>query len=696
MELLSPAGGFDSLVMAVQNGADAVYVGGNIFSARRAAANFDLTELARAADYCHLRGVKLYLAVNTLIKEFELEDMCRYLEEIYRIGVDAVIVQDMGVLRLVKKYLPDLPVNGSTQMTVNSGAGVRELERLGVRRVVLARELSAKEIAAIRAETKAELEVFVHGALCMSYSGQCLMSSMLGGRSGNRGACAQPCRLPYILLENGREITKAMPLLSPKDLCLARRLAEVRECGADSLKIEGRMKSPEYVGMVTRVYRAALDGDASESDVEDMLRFFSRGGSSSGYFDGKKYRAMMDYGTGAKISAGRDLEKKIQNESRGEERQSPVEMEFAARVGEPLYLAAASGGYRAEVIGPEAELAVNRPAERERVRSQLAKLGGTPFYLSEARIELDGRAAVSVGAVNALRREAAEKLGEMISSGYRRDFRAVGAHGGGNTDFEPTASRAGGGDFGKSEQPVLCVQVQTEEQYRAAKKMGIREIYLPYRLYRTGLDKEAVCVLPELPRQGETLDLSGAARVMVNNIGQLEAARGCEILGGHRLNLYNSGAAEQLAAMGAASLTASPELNLKELRQLAENSCVPLEVIAYGRLPLMLMENCVIKSAASCGCGNGRFALRDRKGIDFPILTEDCRNILLNSCPIDMADRLEDIKNLQINRIRLSFTVENPDMCCIIIEGYQKAMAGQKLSPPHFAYTRGHFYRGVM
>lgn len=682
MELLAPAGEFDSLVMAVQNGADAVYAGGNMFSARRSAVNFDLAELTRAVDYCHLRGVKLYLAVNTLVKEFELVDLCRYLEQIYRIGVDAVIVQDMGVLRLIRKFLPELPVNGSTQMTVNSAAGVRELERLGVKRVVLARELSAKEIASIRAETKAELEVFVHGALCMSYSGQCLMSSMLGGRSGNRGACAQPCRLPYTLLENGKAVGKTLPLLSPKDLCLARRLDEVKACGADSLKIEGRMKSPEYVGMVTRVYRAALDGEVSERDVENMLRFFSRGGSSCGYFDGRKFRAMMDYGQSAKISADKELEKQIRSSVRGEGRQSPVRAEFSARVGEPLSLVLTAEACKAEVRGESAEEAINRPADEERVRAQLAKLGGTPFYLSEAKIDLDGRAAVSVGAMNALRREAVEKLSEALCEKYRRAEKAV----------ELSALRRSA----PSQKPILCVQVQNEAQYRAAKRMGADEIYLPYSLYRTGLDKDAVCVLPELPREGVSLDVSDAARVMVNNIGQFETARGCKILGGHRLNLFNCEAAQQLAQLGAETLTVSPELNLKEIRQLAESTDVPLEVIGYGRLPLMLMENCVIKSAHSCGCKEKSYSLRDRKGIDFPIVSQDCRNILLNSCPIYMADRMADIKNLQIERIRLCFTVENPDLCCIIIREYQKALAGQEALPPRFEYTRGHFYRGVL
>ena len=683
MELLAPAGEFDSLVMAVQNGADAVYVGGTMFSARKNAVNFDFPELTRAVDYCHLRGVKLYLAVNTLVKEFELSDLCNYLEEIYRIGVDAVIVQDFGVLSLVRRCLPELSVNASTQMTVNTAEGVRELETLGVSRVVLARELSKEDISSIRSKTTAELEVFVHGALCMSYSGQCLMSSMLGGRSGNRGACAQPCRLPYTLLENGKEVTKTLPLLSPKDLCLAGRLSELEEIGVDSLKIEGRMKSPEYVGMVTRVYRAALSGEASEAEIKDMLRFFSRGGSSYGYFDGKKYRSMMDYGPSAKISADKELEKNLRERLRSENKVNPVTMEFSLSVGEPTKLTISSDKHSVTLSGEAGETAIHRPMEEERIKTQLEKLGGTPFALSGANIKVDGKATVSVSEINRLRREGVDLLSEQLCSSYRRRERKVILP-------ERAMPRK------EAKTPVLCVSVQTEEQYQAAKKMGVSEIYLPYHLYKKGIDMNAVCVLPELPREGQKLDISGAEKVMVGTIGQFDTARGKTIFGGHRLNVYNSEAAEFLKSLGAKSLTISPELNLSEIKQMAEKTCLPLELIAYGRLPLMLMENCIIKSSYRCACVKEKFSLRDRKGVEFPIITEDCRNLLLNSCPIYMADRMDDIKSLQIDRIRLSFTVEKSDLCCIIIDEYQKALSGIKIDPPKFTYTRGHLGRGVL
>lgn len=302
MEILSPAGNFDSLRAAVHYGADAVYVGAQRFSARKSAQNFSDDELNQAVDFCHLRGVKLYLCCNTLMKEEELDDAMHLVYDAYQIGVDALIIQDLGLLKRIRQELPDFPVHASTQMTVVNTAGVNRLTELGVRRVVLAREVSKAQLKEIQKNTQAELEVFVHGALCMSYSGQCLMSSILGGRSGNRGGCAQPCRLPYTLLKNGKPVTKTGSLLCPKDLCLADRITELAELGVASLKIEGRMKSPEYVAMVTQVYKKAAQGGVSQEEISDMLKFFSRGGSCSGYFDGCSFENMMDSGAANKIA----------------------------------------------------------------------------------------------------------------------------------------------------------------------------------------------------------------------------------------------------------------------------------------------------------------------------------------------------------------------------------------------------------
>ncbi|MBR6647112.1 MAG: U32 family peptidase, partial [Clostridia bacterium] len=339
MEILSPAGDFNSLIAAVQNGADAVYVGGSNFSARKSAKNFDDDELKKAIDYCHLRDVKLYVACNTLMKENELKDAFSFLETIYKNGADAVIVQDLGLSRLLSEYLPEMPLHISTQMTVTSADGVNVLaEKFGAKRVVLARELSFSEIKKIKEETKAELEVFCHGALCMSYSGQCLFSSVIGGRSGNRGGCAQPCRLSYSLCENGKKVTKDITLLSPKDLCLAEEIEKLKEIRVDSLKIEGRMKSPEYVAAATRVYSEALKNKADKKEIEKMLSLFSRAGSGKGYFYGRTFDKMMSYSSGGKISADKETKKEVKETYRLEHKKTPISMFFKGETGKHMIL----------------------------------------------------------------------------------------------------------------------------------------------------------------------------------------------------------------------------------------------------------------------------------------------------------------------------------------------------------------------
>ena len=301
MEILSPAGSFESLQAAVNYGADAVYVGGSRFSARSSARNFNDEELLEAVEYCHLRGVKLYVCTNTLLQEGELSGVMDFVRYAYKIGVDALIVQDVGLIRRIRQELPDFPLHGSTQMTVLNHQGVNTLAELGLERVVLAREVTGEGLRSIAQKTNTELEYFVHGALCISYSGQCLMSSILGGRSGNRGGCAQPCRLPYTLLKNGKPISETLPLMCPKDLCLAEQVQVLSKMGISSLKIEGRMKSPEYVAMVTQVYRQALTGNVTDTDIDNMLKFFSRGGSCPGYFNGPTYGGMMDMKDNPKI-----------------------------------------------------------------------------------------------------------------------------------------------------------------------------------------------------------------------------------------------------------------------------------------------------------------------------------------------------------------------------------------------------------
>ncbi len=677
MEILSPAGSFEALCAAVHSGADAVYVGGARFSARKNAQNFTDEELLRAVDFCHVRGVSVYVCCNTLMKDSELSEAMDFIHYAYEIGVDAIIIQDLGLLGLIRRELPDMPVHASTQMTVVNSEGVQLLSELGVKRVVLAREVTGAALKEIAKKTETELEYFVHGALCISYSGQCLMSSLLGGRSGNRGGCAQPCRLPYTLLKDGKPITDHLPLLCPKDLCLADRVQELKDMGIASLKIEGRMKSPEYVGVVTKVYGQAATSGVSDEEIQDMLKFFSRGGSCSGYFDGCTYGNMMDPLGQTKIS--QNLPALSQ-----EKKRVPVTMSFVGKLGEAMTLTMIDkAGCKVTVSGEICQAAHTRPTAKERVEEQLAKLGETPFFAENMDIVLSDGVMIPISALNALRRQAADELEEKIVTSFRR--RKVVA---GNRTVSFSV---------KEKEPELCVEVMTEEQLKAAVSMGIKRIYLPEKLKKFAKEiEEPVLMLGPLSKEGEPAEKLEINDVCVQNIGQLPGMEGHRITAGHRLNITNGETAQMLSRWGVSRTVVSPELNLKAIHALRAHTDMELEVIAYGRLPLMLLENCIIKSNGACGCDSGVFALKDRKNEIFPLVPTRCGNLIYNGKPIYMADRISDIKNLQIDSIRLCFTLENYDKCCIMIREYQAALAGKKVSPPAGDFTRGHFYRGML
>ncbi len=676
MEILSPAGSFEALVAAVNHGADAVYVGGARFSARRSAQNFSDEELEQAVDFCHARGAKIYVCCNTLMKESELTEAMTFIHFLYQIGVDALIIQDLGLLTRVRRELPEMPVHASTQMTINNSRGVNLLAGLGVKRVVLAREVTGAELSDITAATETELEYFVHGALCISYSGQCLMSSLLGTRSGNRGGCAQPCRLPYTLLKDGKPVTETLPLLCPKDLCLADRVAELKEMGIASLKIEGRMKSPDYVAMVTEVYKRAATVGTSDDEIETMLKFFSRGGSCYGYFDGCTYGGMMDASETNKIAAELPVVEK-------QKRQVPVAMYLSAFAEKPLVLTVVAGtGETITISGEVCEVARVRATEKERMEEQLKKLGETPFYAETIEIDAGDDVAVSIKALNSLRRQAAELLEKEITEKFRR---------------EPVAACKVPVENVTVNRPMtLCAEVMTEAQLEAAVDAGIQRIYMPENLaHLAHLVKEPVLQFAPLFKEGKEQTAEGFSEVCVQNLGQLDACDGKTITAGHRLNITNSETVHAFEALGATRCVMSPELNIKGIAAIRRHTEMELEVIGYGRLPLMLLENCIIKSAGACGCDEGRFALLDRKGETFPLLGTKCGNVIYNAKPIYMAERLSELSDIGVDAVRLIFTVEDYDTCKKVIREYQSGLCGTAAEPPVGNFTRGHFYRGM-
>ncbi len=677
MELLSPAGDFESLKTAVKNGADAVYIGGPYFSARKNAKNFTEEEIKKAVDVCHLYGVKVYVALNILIKQEELERAVLYAKKLIELGTDGIIVQDLGVLSLIREMSDEIKINASTQMTICSSDGVNLLEELGVNRVVLARELSKTEISNIREKTEIELETFVHGALCISFSGQCLMSSIIGGRSGNRGACAQPCRLPFTLLKDGAPVTEEAPLLCTKDLCLAEEMETIKEI-SDSAKIEGRMKSAEYAGIVTQVYHKALLGEASEDEIRTMLSVFSRGGSSDGYFHGRAFGEMMDKSGKEKVTATKETVTDIKETNL--EKKRPLHLSLTAKVGEPITLAAESDGFFASASGDILEPAKNGKFDKERASAQLNKLGDTCFYAEKIEILEEGTPFVAVSALNGLRREVCEKMEKEIAASFEKTAKDV--------HITQRLEK-------KTKEPTLSVSVRTKEQYDAAKELGIQEIYLSHDIFDGIQEESGVYSMPALTKEGESTKEIRAERVLVQNLGQVKSLAGKVLYGGERLNITNSESLEVLKKLGFERATLSSELNLKELRSVIKNTDFPTEIICYGRMPAMLIENCIIKSHYRCAKEGGTFSLSDRKGELFPILCENCRNVVLNSVPIYMADKLSDLLSLGVDTLRLNFTIETKEETARVIKAYQQAMEG-KMPPAVFdKITRGHFYRGV-
>ena len=689
MELLAPAGGMRELKAAVQSGADAVYLGASEFSARAGAGNFDYEELAEAVRYCHVYGVKVHCALNTLIKETELEAAIAAARRVYECGVDAIIIQDIGLAAHLRRMLSDIELHASTQMTITSLEGARYLKEHGFSRVVLARELSLSEIEEIAKGIDIELEVFIHGAICMCYSGQCLMSSVLGGRSGNRGRCAQPCRLSYELIRNGNREVSAYAL-SPKDMALIDHLKELRRIGVASLKIEGRLKSAEYVSAVTGIYRKYLDkpDKVSVGDRRELAAAFSRSGFTDGYLTGRLGRAMMAHDNPANNSGSDFTEEAKKRACGGFTRRIPINI-FASLAAEDILRVTAydNDGSCVSVLGDiKAEAAKNKPLTGERLREQLSKLGATPFYAADINTETEDGITVPVKEINAVRRRMCRVLEDTLA---KRDRKAA-------TDIPiPREKRT---DISEM---YLTAEAETADQARAILSAGnIRRLYVSApvaaELYGVPEGIELVTKTSDIfmPESITTKSVSVSSTAAVRFYGKM--AR----YGDFRLNVYNSLTLRALSELKC--ITLSPELNISEIAAVIRNATTETEIIGYGRLPLMLMRNCPIKALGGCQNGRREYSLRDRKGIEFPLICSmyrdgTCRSLLLNSKPIYTADIMDVIRQTGVNGIRLVFTDETPDRCGRIIKEYKDALLGKKINAPEVnTFTRGHLKRGVI
>ena len=690
IELLSPAGSMEALKAAVQNGANAVYLGCGTFNARQSAKNFTPQTLAEAVKYCHVRGVAVHLTLNTLVSDRELEEVSELIRHAAACGVDAFIVQDLGVLQLCRRIAPRVSVHGSTQLTVHSLPGVLLCAAWGMSRVVLSRELSRDEIRYITEHSPIEIEVFAHGALCMCYSGQCYLSAAIGGRSGNRGRCAQPCRQSY-----GYSRWENRYPLSLKDNCLVRELMELEAMGVASIKLEGRMKRAEYVAAVTSVYRQALDtGHVTPSMMEDLMTAFNRQGFTDGYYTGKIGPRM--FGTRTEKEDAAWFRKMRQSYDAVENGLVPVTFHAVINEQGSKLTVTDSEGRQCSVEGPRPEVARSLPMTLELFASRMEKTGGTPYRCQLVTADIGEGLTLSAAAINGMRRDA---LDQLTARRARRDPQVLGRMRR-ITHFSGYRGR-----------PWITVQVTAAQQITPTLlRMKPNLLYVPMHIL---LSNEKLCrdlirrtdvaaVLPRICHDGEmealkqglkTLRALGVRRALVGNLGLLLPVRECgmEIHGDFGLNLYNSAAVNAARDLELSSATLSFEMTLPQIRDVSK--AVPCEIMAYGRLPLMVTENCLFHNrTGACTCHQGPIRLTDKTGADFPVIKDgnSCRSVLLNGKKLYWLDRQDDLEKLGIWSFRLYFTTENP------IEVDQVLNACHSHTPfDPGACTRGLYLRGL-
>lgn len=651
-ELLSPAGSYDALLAAVSAGADAVYIGGKSFGARAYAKNFDTSEIKKAVELCHIHAVKLYVTVNTLVYDRELSELSDFAAELYRIGVDAVICADLGAIAEIKRRVPGLPIHASTQMSVHNCDGANAAAELGCERVVLARELSEGDIYEITQKCIPETEVFLHGALCVCHSGQCLFSSLVGGRSGNRGECAQPCRLPF-----GRRYP-----LSLKDLSLARHIKSLVDSGVASLKIEGRMKSPDYVYRVTKIYRELLDSlrDANDREEAELKKIFSRGGFTDGYFKRK---------TDSKMLGIRSEEDKQESRTQTIEIPAPKKLNAHAKckmtLGEPSQLTLSANKKSVTVYGATPVPAQSSPLTPEAVKTRLMKLGGTELLLSEEDIllSLDEDINLSPSQINALRRNAVEALVNT-----EREYSEVGK-------FIPECHK-------KQTKIVKSAyfynpEVLSELEKKDSSALSVFDkIFIPLWRVEEYEGAGAGVALPPVIFESElskvkhilsTVKKKGITNALISNISHIKILDGLgfTLTGDFRLNVTNSLTKKEYHRMGIENIILSPELTLPMARDIGGS------VIVYGKIPLMLTERCFIKDSFGCEqCGKS--SLTDRTGAKFPLLREfEHRNLILNSTPTYMGDKDSELKSAGLNSHHFIFTVESAKEISDIMSAYK-------------------------
>lgn len=715
IELLSPAGSYEGFEAAIGAGADAVYAGGAAFGARAYAQNFNQEELIRAIDTAHIHGKKLYLTVNTLVKNREMqEQLYEYLLPYYEAGLDAVIVQDLGVFQFIKRNFPDLPIHVSTQMTVTGPGGMKFLEEKGASRVVAARELSLKELREMHESSFLEIEAFVHGALCYSFSGQCLMSSLFGGRSGNRGRCAQPCRLPYEVSTSGKKFYggKGLSPLNLKDICTIDLLPEILEAGVTSLKIEGRMKQPQYTAGVTAIYRKYLDKlfadgknayQVEEADRRFLIDIFNRGGSCEGYYRQHNGSSMMAFSNEKKTAEVIfDLKK----------RKEKIQGTLMLYPGSAAILEVSCGNIQVSSCAGEVQFARSQPMEKARIRQQMEKLNNTEYEWDSLEIQMDEHIFVPIRTLNDLRRDALKKLEtEML-----RDKKRVAVP---KKVLMTTKKKQFPG-----QKMVLYVSCETTEQFFAAcKKQEITGIYLPYDVMKYAMeqnlaaDKELYLALPHIVRGAmpaiykEQIPYwlqKGMQGFLVRNLEGYEMLREMgyaeKCVLDFSMYTWNNEAIDFWEKEKILRNTAPLELNEKELRHRNNQNS---EIQIYGYLPVMMSAQCIRKNMETCDQKQQKMFLRDRYE---KIFTGSCfcdpwkigntgkntlcYNIIYNSLPFGLLKEKKQVEALGFPAARIALTLENAQEAESVLNDFIRVYVYDKEAKEK-NYTKGHFKRGA-
>lgn len=746
LELLAPAGSLKTLKAVIHAGADAVYLGGSMFGARAYANNFNEEELLEAIRFGHIHGRKIILAVNTLLKEYELGQLYDYLHPYYEAGLDAVIVQDMGVMEFVKTHFPNLPIHTSTQMTITNVEGARLLKEQGVERVVTAREMSLEEIQRIHDEVGVELESFIHGALCYCYSGQCLFSSIIGGRSGNRGRCAQPCRLSYEVLQGEKSLTghHATPILSLKDMCTLPFLYELADHGVYSFKIEGRMKTPEYAAGVVSIYRKYMDSylDGSripveKKDIRALLELGNRGGFTSGYYYHHNDSDMLSGESASHNKSEGVLQDNIRREYVETELKEKIKGKLILNKECTAKIEVQYGKIKVSYQGDMVLVAQNRPLTKEVVTEKITKTGNTPFVFEKLEVTMDDDIFMPVNQLNQLRRGALEALEEALLNPYERTLPELVKTSSAETDRQTTGNainekQISGQSLSQTsrQQPAgssteVRVLIEDAEQLPAVLKADfVDTVYLDCMLYtRENLirklsedidrvhasGKKAFYVFPFIFRQQTSLfyekimpelkklPLDG---IMVRSLDEIAFIKewgneNWQMVSDSNLYTYSNEASEYFYRLGMMQDTIPVELNRKEILR-RENS--RSEMIIYGRLPLMITAQCIHKNTLGCMHQPKVLNLKDRYSVHFPVknFCSECYNVIYNSLPVCLFKEDVTVKKIAPAAVRLSFTTETEEEAEQILTIYGDIYKnGGILGQLPMECTNGHFKRGV-